>query len=55
MNYIKWGFESRLKPNVRSRTQRDNYIKWGFESRLKQSVFVNIPLHIISNGDLRVD
>ena len=35
-NYIKWGFESRLKPGNNGNVTLDNYIKWGFESRLKR-------------------
>ncbi len=35
INYIKWGFESRLKPNIIVVVIVVNYIKWGFESRLK--------------------
>ena len=38
-NYIKWGFESRLKHVVVFYRPEENYIKWGFESRLKHSVF----------------
>ena len=34
-NYIKWGFESRLKLLACIISFRQNYIKWGFESRLK--------------------
>ncbi len=34
-NYIKWGFESRLKPVKANSKLICNYIKWGFESRLK--------------------
>ncbi len=37
MNYIKWGFESRLKPTESGQKLYGNYIKWGFESRLKHS------------------
>ncbi len=38
--YIKWGFESRLKPNDYLYVTKLNYIKWGFESRLKpHSIF----------------
>ncbi len=35
-DYIKWGFESRLKHRGAIKTVVQNYIKWGFESRLKQ-------------------
>ncbi len=34
-NYIKWGFESRLKLVKLIRRIIGYYIKWGFESRLK--------------------
>ncbi len=34
--YIKWGFESRLKPTTPKAKTLEDYIKWGFESRLKQ-------------------
>ncbi len=34
-NYIKWGFESRLKLTVFVSEFVKYYIKWGFESRLK--------------------
>ena len=54
-NYIKWGFESRLKLHSPYIFNEPNYIKWGFESRLKlimQKKELNL---IISNGDLRVD
>ena len=34
-NYIKWGFESRLKPYTHDFNNLKYYIKWGFESRLK--------------------
>ncbi len=34
-NYIKWGFESRLKHYMFEEIRENNYIKWGFESRLK--------------------
>ena len=34
-NYIKWGFESRLKQIELENLNKFNYIKWGFESRLK--------------------
>ncbi len=40
MNYIKWGFESRLKPDSMQHIQYLDYIKWGFESRLKPHVFI---------------
>ena len=33
--YIKWGFESRLKPPLIPKKPSSYYIKWGFESRLK--------------------
>ena len=33
--YIKWGFESRLKHEMKIKFLKLNYIKWGFESRLK--------------------
>ena len=35
INYIKWGFESRLKLEGEQLYIDDDYIKWGFESRLK--------------------
>ncbi len=35
-NYIKWGFESRLKPEEYRDDFSSHYIKWGFESRLKR-------------------
>ena len=35
VNYIKWGFESRLKPPILRHSFKYYYIKWGFESRLK--------------------
>ena len=35
-NYIKWGFESRLKHNKHHLYFLNYYIKWGFESRLKR-------------------
>ena len=34
-NYIKWGFESRLKQVINYFDILFHYIKWGFESRLK--------------------
>ena len=34
-NYIKWGFESRLKQPLMFGITTADYIKWGFESRLK--------------------
>ena len=34
-NYIKWGFESRLKQAQEIQSKIQHYIKWGFESRLK--------------------
>ncbi len=36
-NYIKWGFESRLKHQDFYKAKVIDYIKWGFESRLKQT------------------
>ena len=55
MDYIKWGFESRLKlPKFDKKHQKD-YIKRGFESRLKLGKNVTNNKCIISNGDLRVD
>ncbi len=54
-NYIKWGFESRLKLRLMHKQLFLYYIKWGFESRLKQVRDGMQLLHIISNGDLRVD
>ena len=36
INYIKWGFESRLKLELDVLLNQSYYIKWGFESRLKQ-------------------
>ena len=39
-NYIKWGFESRLKHWQGTYISQNNYIKWGFESRLKLRVFL---------------
>ena len=53
--YIKWGFESRLKPKGYTVNGAINYIKWGFESRLKRLIYLYFLLFIISNGDLRVD
>ena len=35
-NYIKWGFESRLKQVINYFDILFHYIKWGFESRLKE-------------------
>ncbi len=35
-DYIKWGFESRLKLILCAISKISYYIKWGFESRLKQ-------------------
>ncbi len=35
LNYIKWGFKSRLKPDICVECSRWYYIKWGFKSRLK--------------------
>ena len=35
LDYIKWGFESRLKRAMANKYLDDYYIKWGFESRLK--------------------
>ena len=35
LDYIKWGFESRLKHKSASYFWSPHYIKWGFESRLK--------------------
>ena len=35
LNYIKWGFESRLKLLLIEGQKMVHYIKWGFESRLK--------------------
>ena len=55
MNYIKWGFESRLKLAETTREFEANYIKWGFESRLKPTDLAVSLKAIISNGDLRVD
>ena len=37
LDYIKWGFESRLKHKSASYFWSPHYIKWGFESRLKPS------------------
>ena len=37
MNYIKWGFESRLKLLIINKQLITYYIKWGFESRLKHN------------------
>uniref|UniRef100_UPI00396A2FE3 hypothetical protein n=1 Tax=Aliarcobacter butzleri TaxID=28197 RepID=UPI00396A2FE3 len=54
-NYIKWGFESRLKPIAIFKSSAGYYIKWGFESRLKLAVIPALAFSIISNGDLRVD
>ena len=54
-DYIKWGFESRLKQRQNNSRKKKNYIKWGFESRLKQYLQKVALLMIISNGDLRVD
>ncbi len=54
LNYIKWGFESRLKQGLFVSELTINYIKWGFESRLKLVDFVNKTGKIISNGDLKV-
>ena len=39
-NYIKWGFESRLKPPINDNFAVYYYIKWGFESRLKLSASI---------------
>ncbi len=36
-DYIKWGFESRLKLKISPASTVTDYIKWGFESRLKQT------------------
>ena len=54
MNYIKWGFESRLKWCFLQVWRVANYIKWGFESRLKLVQDLYHQELIISNGDLRV-
>ena len=54
-DYIKWGFESRLKQVVGLMLLQKYYIKWGFESRLKRLIYLYFLLFIISNGDLRVD
>ncbi len=54
-NYIKWGFESRLKQDDVIRKVEAYYIKWGFESRLKRNTGTDAVIGIISNGDLRVD
>ncbi len=35
LDYIKWGFESRLKQTGYIDDDDFYYIKWGFESRLK--------------------
>ena len=53
--YIKWGFESRLKPVFLYYFFIHDYIKWGFESRLKPGFAKLEEDAIISNGDLRVD
>ena len=37
IDYIKWGFESRLKRNPSAYYETANYIKWGFESRLNHT------------------
>ena len=42
MNYIKWGFESRLKQLKWQVGPILNYIKWGFESRLKLHTMDNL-------------
>ncbi len=55
LNYIKWGFESRLKLIDGAILSMYDYIKWGFESRLKLGSDGNLYKSIISNGDLRVD
>ena len=55
LNYIKWGFESRLKLITFKKVTTLNYIKWGFESRLKLLLLLIQEIKIISNGDLRVD
>ncbi len=39
INYIKWGFESRLKQYLKYLLLFEDYIKWGFESRLKRYLF----------------
>ena len=35
LNYIIWGFESRLKQSMVLKLYTRDYIIWGFESRLK--------------------
>ena len=40
-DYIKWGFESRLKQVTKVTKTEENYIKWGFESRLKQCLILH--------------
>ena len=55
IDYIKWGFESRLKLIFDLYLLQSYYIKWGFESRLKPIALSIIFIIIISNGDLRVD
>ncbi len=55
INYIKWGFESRLKQYLKYLLLFEDYIKWGFESRLKHIFLAFSNTSIISNGDLRVD
>ena len=54
LNYIKWGFESRLKQGLFVSELTINYIKWGFESRLKHINQIVVRDSIISNGDLKV-
>ena len=54
IDYIKWGFESRLKLILTDLFHTMHYIKWGFESRLKSTFDTFGRDSIISNGDLRV-
>ncbi len=44
-HYIKWGFESRLKPPTLNCLLPSDYIKWGFESRLKHFY----PIHLVED------
>ena len=51
MNYIKWGFESRLKHPTCDIALMIYYIKWGFESRLKlETVLKQRKLNYIKWG-----
>ena len=50
-NYIKWGFESRLKSCSLTNSTSFDYIKWGFESRLKFLFLLKLlPNHYIKWG-----